>query len=77
MRRLLDDELPVTQEALARMIGARRTSVSEIAKQMEKSGVLACSRGRIRIVDVAKVRLVACNCEAVISAHYSCLIGSN
>ena len=45
------DVLPLTQEFLAHMLGAQRTTVTEVAKALQASGAIDYSRGRILIVN--------------------------
>jgi CRP-like cAMP-binding protein len=67
---LVGDELPLTQEFLAQMMGVRRTSVTEIAVGLQQDGMISYSRGRIHIRDVAKIHEVACECDDAVKAHY-------
>jgi CRP-like cAMP-binding protein len=55
------DQLLLTQESLAEMLGVRRTTVTLLAQELQKKGILHYSRGRITIVD--RVRLEDCACE--------------
>lgn len=64
--RLNAGELTVTQEMIANMLGARGTTVAEIAKRLEDAGAIRYSNGRIRVVDRAALELQACECYAVI-----------
>jgi CRP-like cAMP-binding protein len=77
-RDLIDsDDLPLTQEFLAQMLGVRRTSVSLVAHTFQQAGMLRYSRGRIRIVDVDGLRESACECYDVIRKHADRLLGAN
>jgi hypothetical protein len=44
------------------MLGVRRTSVTEVASNMQAAGVIACSRGAIKILDHAKLLRMSCEC---------------
>jgi CRP-like cAMP-binding protein len=70
MHRLAGDELALTQEFLAQMMGVRRTSVTEVAGDLQRAGMITYSRGRIRIVDLPKIRAIACECDDAVNAHY-------
>jgi CRP-like cAMP-binding protein len=56
-----EDQLALTQEFLAEMLGVRRTTVTLLAQQLQNQGILRYSRGRITILD--RPRLEACACE--------------
>jgi CRP-like cAMP-binding protein len=56
------DVVPLTQEFLSQMLGVRRTSVTEIAIKMQDAKVITYSRGIIKIVDLNKLKAMACEC---------------
>ena len=56
------DTVPLTQELLSEMLGVRRTSVTEVAKKMQDAGAISYSRGIIKIVDMAKLKELSCEC---------------
>jgi CRP-like cAMP-binding protein len=56
------DTVPLTQEFLAEMLGVRRTSVTEVASNIQNLGTIAYSRGVIHIVDRAALERQACEC---------------
>jgi len=58
--------LPLTQEFLADMLGVRRTTVTLLAQELQKKGIVRYSRGKIRIVDRAALEASACQCYSVI-----------
>lgn len=70
MNELSGDELTVTQQFLAQMMGVRRTSVTGVAVELQKAGMIAHSRGRIQILDVEKIRRWACECHDDVRHHY-------
>lgn len=68
-RRLLDsrdrvqsDTIQLTQEFLSHMLGAPRTSVTMIAGDLQKKGLVRCGRGRITIIDRARLEAASCEC---------------
>jgi len=76
-RDLMDsDDLELTQEFLAQMLGVRRTSVSLVANTFQQAGFLRYRRGHIRILDVEGLRDSACECYETIKAHAERLLGS-
>jgi len=71
------DDLPLTQEFLAQMLGVRRTSVSLVAHTFQQAGFLRYSRGNIRILNVEGLRESACECYDTIRLHAERLLGAN
>jgi CRP-like cAMP-binding protein len=55
MHELAGTDLPLTQEFLAQMMGVRRTSVSGVAGELQKAGMITYTRGRIRLLDVEMI----------------------
>jgi CRP-like cAMP-binding protein len=64
--RIASDQLLLTQEFLAEMLGVRRTTVTLLAQELQKRGMLRYSRGRITILDRAGLEASACECYRVI-----------
>jgi CRP-like cAMP-binding protein len=71
MQKLVGDDLLLTQEFLAQMMGVRRTSVTEVAGDLQRAGMITYSRGRIHIVDLAKIQATACECDDAVNSHYA------
>lgn len=71
MRELAGDELIVTQQFLAQMMGVRRTSITAVAIDLQNAGIISHSRGRIQIIDAAKIRQLACECHEDVCGHYN------
>jgi CRP-like cAMP-binding protein len=69
------DDLPVTQEFLAALIGVRRPSVTLIARELEKAGLIASRRGHVRLLDLTGLETNACECYGVIREHVLRLTG--
>jgi CRP-like cAMP-binding protein len=71
MRDLADsDDLTLTQEFLAQMLGVRRPSVSTVANTLQKAGLIRYGRGHIRLLDIKGLREGACECYDNVKAHY-------
>ncbi|MGA7066310.1 MAG: Crp/Fnr family transcriptional regulator, partial [Pseudolabrys sp.] len=68
------DDLLLTQEFLAQMLGVRRTSVTVVASPLRKAGLIDYTRGRIRLRDVEGLKKEACECYATVKAHYQRLL---
>ena len=64
--RLPSNELNMTQELIANMLGVRREGVTEAAGQLQADGLIQYSRGRIDVLDRAKLEARVCECYAVV-----------
>ena len=60
--RVSSNQLPLTQELLAQMLGTRRSSVTVAAGTLQKAGMIAYNRGDVKIVDRRKLEDAACEC---------------
>jgi CRP-like cAMP-binding protein len=56
----------LTQEFLAEMIGAQRSTVTLAAGSLQRSGLIAYKRGNIQILDRAELETAACECYGVV-----------
>jgi CRP-like cAMP-binding protein len=56
------DEIPITQDLLARSLGVRRATVTDAIKPLERGGIFARERGLIRILDRRRLEEIACRC---------------
>ena len=63
--RLAGDELVMTQELIANMLGVRREGVTEAAGRLQKQGVIEYHRGHITVLDRPKLEALCCECYAV------------
>lgn len=75
--RLDGDEMPMTQEFLAQMLGVRRTGVSLIASTLQSTGAIRQSRGRITILDRELLEAEACNCYRFIEDTREKIMGKS
>jgi CRP-like cAMP-binding protein len=73
--RLPTNELVLTQELIADMLGVRREGVTEAAGRLQKAGLIHCSRGRIVVLDRPALAARACGCYAVVKHEYDGLLG--
>lgn len=64
--RIGSDQLTLTQEFLAEMLGVRRTTVTLLAQELQNKGILRYSRGRITILDRGRLEDCACECYGAI-----------
>ena len=64
--RLSSDELIMTQELIAGMLGVRREGVTEAAGKLQKLGVITYHRGHIKVLDRPRLEQLSCECYAVV-----------
>jgi CRP-like cAMP-binding protein len=64
--RLHAEELSVTQEHMAHMVGVRRASVTDAVEALRGAGVIETERGTVTILDRGRMQAQACECYAVI-----------
>lgn len=64
--RLSSDSITMTQELIANMLGVRREGVTEAAGKLQKLGVIAYSRGHIKVLDRARLEALSCECYGVV-----------
>ena len=64
--RLPANELVMTQELIANMLGVRREGVTEAAGKLQDAGVIEYRRGRIKVLDRPKLEAMSCECYEVV-----------
>jgi CRP-like cAMP-binding protein len=64
--RLPTNELTMTQELIANMLGVRREGVTEAAGKLQAAGMIEYSRGKITVLDRPKLEARVCECYAVV-----------
>jgi CRP-like cAMP-binding protein len=64
--RLSSNQLTMTQELIANMLGVRREGVTEAAGKLQKLGVIQYNRGRITVIDRPRLESLCCECYAVV-----------
>ncbi|MHB8729949.1 MAG: Crp/Fnr family transcriptional regulator [Sulfuricaulis sp.] len=72
--RLSTNELTMTQELIANMLGVRREGVTEAAGKLQAQGLISYSRGRITILDRPGLEKQVCECYAVVKKEYDRLL---
>jgi CRP-like cAMP-binding protein len=75
--RVATDELRVTHEFLALMLGVRRPTVSIVAGTLQHAGLISYKRGAVRILDRAGLEKAACECYAAMRAFHSHALEEN
>lgn len=68
------NELTMTQELIAELLGVRRESITEAAGQLQDAGLIHYSRGHIAVVDRRRLEAQACECYAVVKREYERLL---
>ena len=69
------DEVVLTQESLAQMLGVRRATVTTAAGTLQHAGIIRYTRGRITIVDQKKLERASCECYRIMRREYERLLG--
>lgn len=72
--RLRGEELTMTQELIANMLGVRREGVTEGALKLQKAGLIKYSRGRITVLDRTGLEARSCECYGVVKREYARLL---
>ncbi len=68
--RLGGDNIPLTQEDFAQMLGVQRTTVNAISRDLEAKGLISHRRGSIRILDRDAMEASSCECYRDVKAHF-------
>lgn len=68
--RVESDQVQVTQEYIAEMLGARRSTVTLAAGALQQRGLISYSRGKVRILDRPGTMQAACECYSIVEASY-------
>ena len=72
--RLPSNELSMTQELIANMLGVRREGVTEAAGKLQSAGLIHYSRGRITVIDRPGLEARACECYQVVKTEFDRLL---
>ena len=75
--RLQGNELVMTQELIANMLGVRREGVTEAALSLQRDGLIRYTRGRIAVLNRAGLEKRTCECYAVVKKEYDRLLPRN
>jgi CRP-like cAMP-binding protein len=75
--RMESESLNLTQEFLAQMLGVQRSTVTVAAGELQRAGLIGYSRGKIHILDRARLAATACECYRIVSASYSRVLQMN
>ena len=72
--RLPGDNLVMTQELIANMLGVRREGVTEAALSLQKAGLISYARGHIKVLDRPGLEQRTCECYQVVKSEYDRLL---
>ena len=72
--RLASNEVTMTQELIANMLGVRREGVTESAGKLQADGLIQYRRGHITVLNRAKLEQRVCECYAVVKREYQRLV---
>jgi CRP-like cAMP-binding protein len=72
--RLEADELNLTQEAIANLLGVRREGITEAAGRLQEAGLIRYSRGNIRVLDRKGLEQRSCECYRAVESEYDRLL---
>ena len=72
--RLSSNELSMTQELIANMLGVRREGVTEAAGKLQDAGLIRYHRGRIAVLDRPGLEARSCECYQVVKTEFDRLL---
>jgi len=72
--RLTSNDLVMTQELIANMLGVRREGVTEAALKVQKAGLISYARGHIKVLDRPGLEKRTCECYQVVKTEYERLL---
>ena len=69
--RIGSTQVPMTQDAMSRVLGSRRASVTVVAGALQRKGVIRYTRGIVTILDTGYLETASCECYETIRAAHS------
>lgn len=73
--RVGSQELEITHEFLAQMLGVRRATVTDVLRPLQNDGLIRAQRGKLTILDPKRLAEASCECYLVIRNEYQRLMG--
>lgn len=74
--RLNSQELVMTQELIASMLGVRREGITEAAGNLKNAGFINYRRGHITVLDRSGLETLSCECYKVVKKEFDCLLST-
>ena len=74
--RVGEHEFPLTHQFLSQMLGVRRATVTETMQVLQERGAVTYEKGRVSILDRARLEREACECYAIIVREFARLLGA-
>jgi CRP-like cAMP-binding protein len=75
--RVESDDIQITHDLVARMLGVRRATITIAVRHLQQSGALQGNRGHIAIIDRRKLEASSCECYKNMALEYERLLGSH
>lgn len=72
--RMPSNELIMTQDLIASMLGVRRAGVTEAAGKLQELGAISCRRGHITVLNRSLLHVHVCECYAVVKSEFDRLL---
>ena len=72
--RMPSNELVMTQDLIASMLGVRREGVTEAAGKLQQLGAISCRRGHITVLDRPLLNAHVCECYGVVKNEFDRLL---
>lgn len=72
--RAVSNELQLTHEFIALMLGTRRAGITEAAGKLQREGAIKYNRGHIQIIDREKLEASTCECYAIVKNEFDRLL---
>ena len=74
--RISSDEITMTQEMIAHMLGVRREGITEAARKLQREGLIDYHRGHITVLDRQGLEAQTCECYQVVKTEFDRLLPS-
>ena len=75
--RIEGDKLRITHELIATMMGVRRAGVTDASLELQRQGLIRCTRGLIRIIDRKGLEAASCECYELVKKEFDRLMAEN
>jgi hypothetical protein len=69
------DNLPITNQSVSMMLGARRAGIAVAAGMLKTAGLIRCDRGHVAIINRPGLEAAACDCYGTVQRSFKLLLG--